>query len=164
MKISEFQEISKRTMPKMRQGKNKMRYTKWDKCNYGMGISGEAGEVTDLIKKHIHHKHPLDIDELKKELGDVLHYVYGIATMFGISMDEVHTLNILKLNERYPNGYSDTDSLKRVDTIYDKNTIVNTPENFDIMSMYPQIMKEPVKAGKLQMSSMYGKFGKGIER
>jgi hypothetical protein len=32
------------------------------------------------------------------------------------------------------------------------------------MSMYPQIMKEPVKAGKLQMSSMYGKFGKGIER
>lgn len=41
----------------------------------GMGIVGEVGELCDLCKKVIFHRHPLDLEKLEKEIGDVLYYV-----------------------------------------------------------------------------------------
>lgn len=41
----------------------------------GMGIVGEVGELADCLKKVIHHRHPLDLDKVGKEIGDVLYYV-----------------------------------------------------------------------------------------
>jgi NTP pyrophosphatase (non-canonical NTP hydrolase) len=41
-----------------------------------MGLAGEAGEVCDLLKKHLLHGKELDRDELNKELGDVLWYLF----------------------------------------------------------------------------------------
>lgn len=37
----------------------------------GLGLTGEAGEVAELLKKHVGHGHALDRDKLAKELGDV---------------------------------------------------------------------------------------------
>lgn len=42
---------------------------------YLFGLSGEKGEVLDLLKKHIGHKHELDLNLLSKEIGDTLWYV-----------------------------------------------------------------------------------------
>jgi NTP pyrophosphatase (non-canonical NTP hydrolase) len=72
----------------------------------GLGISGEAGEVSDIIKKHLFHGHPFDIEGLKKELGDVLWYVAAIADRVGISLEDVAEANLEKLRKRYPNGFS----------------------------------------------------------
>ena len=41
--------------------------------NTGLGITGEAGEVADLIKKHLHHGHELDKEHLAKEPGSWSH-------------------------------------------------------------------------------------------
>lgn len=82
-----------------------------------MGLSGEAGEVTDLIKKELFHEHPPEPDKVLKEIGDVLHYAAGLATMYGLTLEEVAMANIEKLMERYPNGFNAEDSQKRVDTI-----------------------------------------------
>jgi len=112
MYLNRFQELSKRTMPKPNE---KGEYSFRDMANYAMGLAGEAGETTDLIKKHLFHAHPLDKDEVKKELGDVMHYVAGLATMFGLSFDEITDANIEKLKKRYPNGFNFIDSMKRVD-------------------------------------------------
>jgi hypothetical protein len=34
-------------------------YGEKEKCNYAMGLAGETGEVVDLMKKWIHHGHPM---------------------------------------------------------------------------------------------------------
>ncbi len=78
-----------------------------------LGVAGEAGEVADIIKKHVGHGHPLDREKLVKELGDVLWYVARMAATIGYSLEEVANINIDKLNARYPNGFSTEASLNR---------------------------------------------------
>ena len=115
VKLNEYQVISTRTMPKMVMGRYNIYYDDGAKSNYAMGLAGESGEVVDLLKKWIHHNHPENLDELKKEMGDVLHYLAGLCTMYGIRLEEVATLNIMKLKERYPDGFSVEDSVNRKD-------------------------------------------------
>lgn len=86
-------------------------------ANFGMGLSGEAGEVTDYLKKVVFHGHELDKEKLKKELGYVLWYISTIASTVGITLDDVATTNIEKLHKRYPSGFNQNDSIKRVDEI-----------------------------------------------
>lgn len=69
-----------------------------------LGLTGEAGEVSEKVKKLyrdfngvLTHDY---INELKKELGDVLWYISALCTDLGISMDEVAELNIQKLSSR----------------------------------------------------------------
>lgn len=82
-------------------------------ANYALGLCGEAGEVGDLIKKRIFHGHQLDVDDLMKELGDVLWYLSNVATLAGIDLSEVATKNIDKLNKRYKDGFSHEASVNR---------------------------------------------------
>lgn len=110
MKLNEYQELSKRTMP----GDGSM--TEYDLTNYALGLVGEGGEVADEIKKVVFHGHELDRDKLEKELGDVFHYLAGMATLLDLSLEDVATANLAKLAERYPMGFSSEDSVKRVDT------------------------------------------------
>ena len=81
----------------------------------GLGLTGEAGEVADLIKKKFFHKHEIDRSEFVKEIGDVLWYLAFLANSMGIDLDECIDVNINKLNERYPNGFSSEASIARVD-------------------------------------------------
>lgn len=79
----------------------------------GLGIAGEAGEVADMIKKHLGHGHDLDIGALAKELGDVLWYIADLATATGISLGMVAQMNLDKLAVRYPNGFDPERSRNR---------------------------------------------------
>lgn len=72
---------------------------------WGLGIAGEAGEVADVIKKHLGHGHDLDTAQLTRELGDVLWYVAAIAKTIGVTLEEVARANIEKLQRRYPDGF-----------------------------------------------------------
>jgi len=71
-----------------------------------LGLSGESGELIDLIKKWMFHEKPLDETHVKKELGDVLWYAALICESFGWKMSDVMDLNIEKLKKRYPNGFN----------------------------------------------------------
>lgn len=106
--MNEYQELSKRTMPKI--------YNGMAKANYALGLVGESGEVADQIKKEVFHEHPVDIDSIKKELGDSLHYLVGLATIYGLTFQEIAEANIEKLRTRYPDGFSTEASIARVDT------------------------------------------------
>ena len=70
-----------------------------------MGLSGEVGELNDMIKKWIFHKSDMNITHAKKELGDILWYVACMAESFGWSLDEIMKMNIDKLKARYPEGF-----------------------------------------------------------
>ena len=85
-----------------------------------IGLCGEAGELAEMIKHRIFHRHEngeIDIENLMEELGDLLWYVAAICTETGVSLEKVMEFNITKLKKRYPNGYNIEDSIKRADKI-----------------------------------------------
>lgn len=106
MKFREYQELAKRTANDGNEKKYKM-------ANYSMGLSGEAGEVTDYLKKVVFHGHSMDREKLKDELGDVLWYLSNLAELMDIDLDEVASHNIDKLKKRYPDGFSEEKSRSR---------------------------------------------------
>ncbi len=81
-----------------------------------LGLAGEAGEVAELVKKGLLHRHGLDLQKLHKELGDVCWYIAALCTECGFDLGDVLNANIAKLQTRYPNGYRAADSIARIDT------------------------------------------------
>ena len=73
-----------------------------------LGLTGEAGEVADKVKKVIRdRKGVFDADTreaIKLELGDVLWYVAQLASELGYEMDEVAEANLQKLSSRAARG------------------------------------------------------------
>ena len=82
-----------------------------------LGLAGEAGEVADHIKKGVFHQHGIDLEKLKKEIGDTLWYLAALCTTLDLDMSSIMQANIEKLKVRYPNGYSSADSQRRVDLV-----------------------------------------------
>lgn len=66
----------------------------------GLGIGGEAGEVQELLKKHVRDDREI-VDDLILELGDVLHYLTRISSQFGITLEEVMVANREKIERRH---------------------------------------------------------------
>jgi NTP pyrophosphatase (non-canonical NTP hydrolase) len=73
-------------------------------CRGALGLTGEAGEVAEYIKKHLYHGHVLNKWYLKSELGDILWYIAVLADFLGFTLEEIATYNIEKLAIRYPEG------------------------------------------------------------
>lgn len=82
-----------------------------------LGLCGEAGEAADYIKKVEAHGHQLDKKKLAYELGDVLWYVAALCTYYDLNMEAVGIMNINKLKQRYPGGFSAQASEQRVDAV-----------------------------------------------
>jgi len=69
-----------------------------------LGLMGELGEVTELIKKDKRlgtRRKILSKEDLTKEIGDVLWYLTRLSSVYFIDMNEVAETNIKKLNERH---------------------------------------------------------------
>ena len=70
-----------------------------------LGLTGEAGEAADKVKKIIRDKKGVasdeDKDAIKKELGDVLWYVANMSRYLGFSLSDIAETNIDKLESRY---------------------------------------------------------------
>jgi NTP pyrophosphatase (non-canonical NTP hydrolase) len=108
MTPNEYQIACLRTAPKLDN------FSEDALINCALGITGEAGEVADMIKKHAFQGHGLDEEHFVKELGDVLWYIAVGASAAGYSLNEVMELNIEKLQKRYPNGFDSDRSINRV--------------------------------------------------
>ena len=83
-----------------------------------LGISGEAGEVVDAIKKAAIYKKPLDRENIIEELGDLEFYMEGLRQAIGVTREEVIDQNVQKLGKRYSSGkYSDKQAQERADKV-----------------------------------------------
>lgn len=80
-----------------------------------LGLTGEAGEVAERVKKGVLHGHGVDVAALTEELGDVMWYVAALAEVYNIRLSDVMVANVAKLNRRYPDGFSVADSIARRD-------------------------------------------------
>lgn len=79
-----------------------------------LGLTGEAGECADVIKKWLCQGHELDAGKLIGEIGDVLWYAALLARVLGVSLGEVMIKNVAKLRERYPDGFDPERSRNRI--------------------------------------------------
>jgi NTP pyrophosphatase (non-canonical NTP hydrolase) len=74
------------------------------------GMSAEAGEFTEIVKKVFLQGKPYNADNvehLKIELGDILWYAAQACMALDVSFEEVMERNYLKLSARYPEGAFD---------------------------------------------------------
>ncbi len=85
-----------------------------------VGVSGEAGELLDAIKKHVIYNKPVDRENVVEELGDLEFYLEGIRAQMGITREETIAGNIAKLSKRYASfTYSDQAAQDRADKVED---------------------------------------------
>lgn len=106
MNISEYQRKAMRTKSKYISGKEQI-------LNASLGLAGEVGECVDHIKKVVFHGHELDKDYIKKELGDITWYIALMSDALDLEMDDVCQENIIKLENRYPEGFDKEKSQNR---------------------------------------------------
>lgn len=85
-------------------------------CHIAMGISGEAGELTDAIKKEFIYNKPRDYDNIIEELGDLEFYLQAAYSFYALTRAEVIQRNAQKLERRYAGlYYSDEAAQARAD-------------------------------------------------
>lgn len=69
-----------------------------------LGLSGEAGEVAEKVKKVLRDRQGVFDDQSKKEimleLGDVLWYVSQLSSELGFELNDVAKSNLEKLKSR----------------------------------------------------------------
>lgn len=73
-----------------------------------LGLVGETGEIAEKFKKIYRDQHgqikPEQVEDMKKELGDVLWYLAVLAEYLGIPLSEIAEKNIAKLQDRQNRG------------------------------------------------------------
>lgn len=91
-----------------------------------VGMNGEAGEVIDVIKKHVFHGHILDEKELMKELGDVCWYLMLASIESGSNLKL-----IFESDHKYIIGYNPYRKNKCMDNIQGRLIMLATKLNMD---------------------------------
>lgn len=106
MTINEYQKLAMTTLNPKLDKKDVL-------INGVMGLCGESGEAIDIVKKHLAQGHELDREHLIQELGDVAWYLAETAYALNVSLEEVLSLNIEKLQKRFPQGFDTEKSIHR---------------------------------------------------
>lgn len=78
-----------------------------------MGVSTEAAELLDAVKKHVYYGKPLDRTNLFEEMGDAFWYLAILADTLGVDFEKVMEKNIEKLQIRYGSKFSEARAQKR---------------------------------------------------
>lgn len=98
--MSEYQRLALRTAAP-REKKNEL-------LHLVLGLVGESGEIAEKFKKWVRDQDSdetvIDVDDLTKELGDVMWYVAVLAAYLDIDLDDVARRNIDKLASRQQRG------------------------------------------------------------
>ena len=104
--INEYQKLAMRTS-------NQNMFPDYHLLNGALGLTGESGEVADLVKKNWMQGHDLDLEHIAKELGDICWYIAETATAIGYDLETIMQMNIDKLKKRYPEGFDSERSQHR---------------------------------------------------
>lgn len=75
-----------------------------------VGLSAEAGEFTEIVKKMVFQSKPYTDDNqwhMFRELGDICWYLINACRALDVDPNEMFAENIRKLEARYPGGKFD---------------------------------------------------------
>ena len=88
------------------------------RLHMAVGISGEAGELLDAIKKATIYRKPLDVHNVREECGDLLFYITGLLDSIGSNVEQVIAENVAKLSLRYQSlKFTNADAIIRADKL-----------------------------------------------
>ncbi len=102
--LKEYQELCKLTAKKFETKEHEI-------LTWGLGITGEAGDVASCIKKTFIHKNDQK-EGIRENIGDTLWYVAMICNFFEWDFQELLDENISKLKKRYPQGFTEKDAAR----------------------------------------------------
>jgi NTP pyrophosphatase (non-canonical NTP hydrolase) len=104
--VDEYQSLAARTAGAGGEGERRLIIA-------ALGLAGEAGEFANMVKKLAAHGHDISPEKLADELGDILWYTAEAASAIGLSLGDIAQLNVDKLRQRYPEGFSQERSINR---------------------------------------------------
>lgn len=105
MNLNEYQSLARRTQ-------NAKLNPHERKEHALMGMASELGEICSCYQK-THQGHPLIINDVIDELGDLLWFVAEFCDVLRVDLDYVAERNIDKLRGRYPEGFAEERSIHR---------------------------------------------------
>lgn len=118
---NKLQEFTKMTLALAKDGsqiKQELTPEQTNLIHMVIGISGEAGELLDAVKKHTIYQKPLDVVNVKEEIGDIFFYLFNLIESLGLTFEEIIQGNIDKLSVRYSSGtYSNQQAQERADKV-----------------------------------------------
>lgn len=115
MTPNEYQLESMRTMPEIYPMFSNLNEQQIQIMHASLGISSEAGELSDAVKKHMIYSRPIDSENIKEECGDLLWYIALMLQYNGYTMEQAMQHNINKLRIRYPEKFTEEHAAKRLD-------------------------------------------------
>ncbi len=95
--LKEYQEFCKATAKKFDVPEHEI-------FSWGLGISGEAGDVAGCIKKTFFHGND-QRQGIRENIGDTMWYSAMICNYFGWNLQDILNENLEKLKKRYPQGH-----------------------------------------------------------
>jgi NTP pyrophosphatase (non-canonical NTP hydrolase) len=99
LNIKKYQQLVKRT------AKGSYKRKSDEIVNWGLGVSGEAGDLAGCIKKTIFHNND-QTQGVRENVGDTMWYLAMICNYYDWDFEEVLAENIEKLSKRYSKGFS----------------------------------------------------------
>ena len=84
-----------------------------DMLHGAMGISTEANEILDVLKKHIFYGKEIDELDLALECSDCLWYLAIILNRLGYDFETIMKMNIEKLQKRYPDKFNEDKAINK---------------------------------------------------
>ena len=105
MQLNEYQQLAARTINHNLNREEMLRHSLFEMC-------GELGEIHSIYQK-VYQGHKIKTDDLKKEIGDLLWGIAEFCTVNGFALGDIAQMNIDKLKQRYPDGFSEENSVNR---------------------------------------------------
>ena len=107
-----------------------------------VGVSGEAGELLDAVKKSVIYRKPIDLENVIEELGDLEFYMEGVRQRFGITRQDTIDANIAKLGKRYEGfAYSDRAAAVRADKAPAPRKFIGMPAPVQVEAPAPVVQE-----------------------
>lgn len=114
MTPSEYQQAASRTEAPLDKAIHMLNGKRQARLLHGaMGCNTESGELLDAMKKHIFYQKPLDTNNIREELGDLMWYIAIICNEMGWRLEDVMQINIDKLHTRYPEKFTSKHATQR---------------------------------------------------
>lgn len=96
------------------------------------GMITEVGELTDVFKKNMAYGKEIDWVNVEEEIGDLMFYIASFCRINKIDLEKVIANNVLKLESRYPEKFTEYHALNR-DLEKERKILENKPDTLENM-------------------------------
>ena len=98
MKLAEYQQFTREGLATDIDKKDRLPY-------FALGLSGEVGELNNMLTKKHFRKKLIPMDDIVSEIGDVMWYLTNVCNALDVDLVTVCTMNQIKLHARHSDKY-----------------------------------------------------------